>query len=62
VTVCCPFAEAALAHRVGNAVEQAYRRGSAFEERAKLMQAWANYCEAKSSGNVVAFRKRRRRG
>jgi len=63
---CTPYprevAEAALAHVVGNAVERAYRRGSAFDERAKLMQAWADYCEPKA-GNVVALRggaKRRR--
>lgn len=37
-------AEAALAHKVGNEVEQAYRRGSALAKRSKLMQAWANYC------------------
>jgi integrase len=37
-------AEAALAHRVGNEVEQAYRRGDALAKRAKLMEAWASYC------------------
>lgn len=36
-------AEAALAHRVGNVVEQAYRRGSALEKRRELMTAWENY-------------------
>ena len=38
-------AEAALAHRVGNAVEQAYARGDLFEKRARLMTAWAAFCE-----------------
>lgn len=37
-------AEAALAHRVGDAAELAYRRGDALEKRRKLMVAWANYC------------------
>jgi len=37
------IAEAALAHAVGNAVEQAYRRGSALEKRRELMNAWADY-------------------
>lgn len=37
-------AEAALAHRVGNEVELAYRRGDALEKRRKLMDAWAAYC------------------
>lgn len=37
-------AEAALAHAVGDAVEQAYRRGDALEKRRLLMNAWAEYC------------------
>lgn len=37
-------AEAALAHVVGDAAEQAYRRGDALEKRRKLMDAWAAYC------------------
>lgn len=55
---CTPFprevAEAALAHSVGNAVEQAYRRGDALEKRRKLMDAWAGFIEPKAA-NVVAF-------
>lgn len=35
------IAEAALAHIVGNAVEQAYRRGDALEKRRGLMEDWA---------------------
>jgi integrase len=38
------IAEAALAHRVGDAVEAAYRRGDALEKRRRLMDAWAAYC------------------
>ena len=34
-------AEMALAHRVGNAVEVAYRRGDLLEKRRVLMEAWA---------------------
>jgi integrase len=37
-------AEAALAHRVGNEVELAYRRGDALEKRRRLMDAWSAYC------------------
>ncbi|HTZ68960.1 MAG TPA: integrase arm-type DNA-binding domain-containing protein [Roseiarcus sp.] len=52
-------AEAALAHKVGNTVEAAYRRGSALEKRRKLMQAWADYCAkppaTSRSDNVVAI-------
>jgi integrase len=38
------IAEAALAHVVGDATEQAYQRGDMFEKRRKLMDAWAAYC------------------
>jgi integrase len=37
------IAEMALAHRVGSAVEQAYRRSDQFEKRRQLAQAWAKY-------------------
>ena len=52
------IAEAALAHKVGNAVEQSYRRGSAIEKRRKLMAAWAAYCERPPAkiDNVVSIR------
>jgi integrase len=36
--------EAALAHVVGDKVEQAYRRGDMFEKRRRLMQQWATFC------------------
>jgi integrase len=49
--------EAALAHSVGGAVEQAYRRGDALEKRRALMDAWAAYCEpATTAGNVIPLR------
>lgn len=55
---CTPFprevAEAALAHIVGNAVEQAYRRGDALAKRRELMDAWGGFLEPKAA-NVVAF-------
>lgn len=38
------IAEMALAHLVGTRVEQAYRRSTAFEKRAQLMEAWARFC------------------
>lgn len=40
------LAEAALAHKVGDAVEQAYRRSDALERRKKLMIAWSSYLES----------------
>jgi hypothetical protein len=45
------IAEMALAHKVGDAVEQAYRRGSALKRR-QLMEEWARYIEQAS--NVVS--------
>ena len=35
--------EAALAHTLGNATEQAYARSDLFERRRRLMQEWADY-------------------
>jgi integrase len=37
------IAEEALSHRVGNAVERAYRRGNALAKRRILMEDWAVY-------------------
>jgi integrase len=49
--------EDALAHRVGNAVEEAYRRGDFLEKRRRLMEAWADFCERPAtSGEVVPIR------
>jgi integrase len=48
--------EAALAHTIGNAVEQAYRRGDALEKRRSLMNDWAAYIAAVPSANVVPIR------
>ncbi|RWN81771.1 MAG: site-specific integrase [Mesorhizobium sp.] len=42
------IAEMALAHKVGDATERAYRRGSALLKRRSLMNDWAAYC---TSGN-----------
>ena len=36
-------AEMALAHRVANAVEAAYRRGDLFDKRRSMMQDWASF-------------------
>lgn len=37
------IAEGCLAHQVGSAVEQAYRRGTALKKRRELMQEWSVY-------------------
>jgi integrase len=50
-------AEAALGHRTGNAVEQAYRRGSALQKRRLVMDAWAAFCaKPLQPGAVVPLR------
>jgi integrase len=46
-------AEAALAHKVGDATERAYRRCDALEKRLLLMAAWAPFLNAASSGKVL---------
>jgi integrase len=53
------IAEAALSHRVGDAVERAYRRGDALEKRRRLMQAWSDFCSTPAQiGDVVSIRGR----
>jgi integrase len=49
------LSELALAHLVGDKVEQAYRRGDMFQKRRQLMDDWAAFCSRKwtSSGKVV---------
>lgn len=51
-------AEMALAHKVGDEVEQAYRRGTALKKRRQLMEAWARYVEGTS--NVVRIARSRK--
>lgn len=46
-------AEAALAHRLGDNAELAYRRGDALEKRRQLMEAWARHCLGSTPGKVV---------
>ena len=38
------LAELALSHTVGSKVEQAYRRGTGFQKRRVMAEAWAGYC------------------
>jgi integrase len=48
--------EAALAHRVGDTTEAAYRRGDAIDKRRVLMQAWAGYL-AGEAAEVIELRR-----
>jgi len=49
--------ELALAHEVGDKTEAAYRRGSMFEKRRRMAEAWARYCDtpAQERGNLLAI-------
>jgi integrase len=51
--------EQALAHTIGSAVERAYRRTDVFEQRRRLMDAWAKFCTAKPTarGEVVPLQR-----
>lgn len=49
--------EHALAHRISDKAEAAYRRGDQFEKRRQLMEAWANWCEPKVGDNIIQFKK-----
>lgn len=47
------IAEAALAHRLGDKTEEAYRRSDALEKRRKLMDSWQRYLLEKTPQNVI---------
>jgi integrase len=52
------MSEIALAHKVGGAVEMAYRRGSMVEKRRRMMRDWALFCSSPArGGEVVPIRK-----
>ena len=47
--------EHALAHRISDKAEAAYRRGDQFDKRRKLMDAWAAFCEPRESAKVLTM-------
>lgn len=47
-------AEAALAHSIGNRVEQAYARSDLFDRRRGLMDAWGGFASNRS-GEILEF-------
>jgi integrase len=51
-------AEAALAHAIGNATEQAYRRSDVLEKRRELLTAWANFLLNGATANIVTLKTR----
>jgi integrase len=54
------MAEVALAHRISNAVEAAYRRGDMVEKRRAMMAAWAAFLEGKQAtkAKLISFKER----
>lgn len=54
------LAEAALAHVLKDKTEAAYQRGDLLERRAKMMQAWADYCLPNAQRGVVPIEGKRR--
>ena len=50
--------EHALAHRISDKAEAAYRRGDQFEKRRKLMEAWASFCEPRKSAKVLPLKRK----
>jgi integrase len=54
------IAEACLAHEIGNAVEQAYRRGDALDKRRDLLEQWSNFCSGLASAKVIPIGARSR--
>ncbi len=52
------MAEVALAHKVSNSVEAAYRRGDLLEKRRIMMAAWANFLTGKPEEEVVYLQER----
>lgn len=50
--------ERQLAHKEANAVRAAYHRSTYLEERAKLMQWWADYLDGRKTGKVLKMRGR----
>jgi integrase len=52
------LAEKALAHTIGDETERAYQRGDLLIKRAKLMAAWAGYCDRPAAaGKVLSMRR-----
>jgi integrase len=50
--------EFALAHKLPDQVESSYQRGTVFEKRIPLMQAWSDYCsKSQDSATVTPIRR-----
>ena len=53
----CLEIEHALAHQLKDKSEAAYQRGTLFDKRRRLMDAWAEHCATqRTAGAVVSLR------
>ncbi len=50
--------ERQLAHKERNKIRAAYHRSTYMDERARLLQWWADYLDGRQAGNVVPFPQR----
>jgi len=50
--------ELALAHKIEDQTEAAYRRGDMLEKRRKLMATWGSHCEPEKPAKVISLRNR----
>ncbi len=57
-TIPAMVAEMALAHRVGNATEQAYLRSDLIAMRKTMMAAWGDYCTGRGRVDELAARRK----
>ena len=56
------LAEAALAHKVGDETELAYKRGDVLKKRRKLMDAWEDFGQSETGSKVVSISRKRPAG
>jgi hypothetical protein len=51
----------ALAHKIPDKVEAAYRRGAMVEKRRRMMQDWADFCAiaGRRAGQVIPLKGRK---
>jgi integrase len=50
--------EHALAHRISDKAEAAYRRGDQFEKRRKLMEAWATFSDPIKGAKILKMKRK----
>ena len=51
------IAEVAMLHNVGSKMERVYNRGQLLDQRRHLMNAWAAFCAAPATADVLTFKR-----